>query len=1088
MAIDSKSLTVDFRSLLKMTIQERMEIARLSPSYLASLTPTQYAMLFPDYYRKQLPDLGLSKATSGATPLSTISGEGGGATATPLPRYDGTKPKTGIDAPPAPAREKPKPSSTLKETWDQRLIREAEERRRPSRPATGGSSLRAVRSRQMKELDDPAVRAAVLARAEIEVGSQPGARGPWLETVFNRAAATGKSLFDTVNNSDGYYPRKDNAKWKRLSEAGKSSTIESKFSDHLSAVGSGSNETDYATDNASSTLADQRQSRFGGKKINGELFYNNGEVPTYTNWAQKQRKLDAEEAKKAATKVLPDDAAKTGAVIPPDGMMKPEKTKAGKIKFADRTKEMETVNDGRKYGSAEKAEPYKFVGVHYTGGSSLSGALSTAKQKNEGYQYIIDRDGTVHIIQDPNTGRSNHWGGHTNEDNIHPEAKNTNSIGISFVGTGNKDITPEQRKAGLALFSQVSAEHGIAPENFLGHGEVSKEGHRENTEGYALLEPWRQMNGITPETGKVPNIAPEAKGAMESWKKGNYNYNLESLIPKEEAESVAPTVEPLKALPQGLDPRIVADFNRMDEAKQQKILESMTGVPVDTINSYYGGESATAQTIREKSGDILSGRGHPEDQWGYEPGRTPEGVDKQLMEALEATAKDFPLRVRFFSGKKDRLGSGSSGHEGGIAADIQIFDESGHPLSSYQDPRTANIYAMFAQRFFDKSKELHGEEVAREMAWLGGLSSRKGTMSKLGKGPGGYGSADWMDFRRIRGGRGSSKMNAWNPEKGWLPGFEHYTQEDFLGLGPIQRRFTEEEINNALSGFNLTDQQIEQMRERAKDVRSQSGYFNRLRAWKGGIGPRKYPVETVPPAAPPDAAVSTETQSNVTGAVVPEAQMGPPGASIIPETKPASTATATPINPPSSPAVSAAMERAGPPGSPTYSDYREDPAVKAEAAKALEASKSEQPKPKEMRYGGSTQSPSGEPFGAVDMKTGKLMFTHQPGEKIDYASSGQIKVTPNTRRDSEEIESLAQKVKDEVRLQSEAREAAAETPMTRISQQIPQNNPNWSRTVTQISEDSANIHKTASSGRAFDQARFIPRKDIFSLANATLKS
>ena len=92
-----------------MTVQERVEMAKLNPSYLASLTPTQYAMLFPDYYRKQLPDLGLSKATSGATPLGTISGDG--ESATPLPRYDGSTPKTGVDAPPAPPREKPKPSS-----------------------------------------------------------------------------------------------------------------------------------------------------------------------------------------------------------------------------------------------------------------------------------------------------------------------------------------------------------------------------------------------------------------------------------------------------------------------------------------------------------------------------------------------------------------------------------------------------------------------------------------------------------------------------------------------------------------------------------------------------------------------------------------------------------------------------------------------------------------------------------------------------------------------------------------------------------------------------------------------------------------
>jgi hypothetical protein len=64
--IDPSNLTVDFRQLMRMTVQDRVDFYKSGgQSYFESLTPTQLAQLFPKYYQRQLPDIG--KAVSGGT-------------------------------------------------------------------------------------------------------------------------------------------------------------------------------------------------------------------------------------------------------------------------------------------------------------------------------------------------------------------------------------------------------------------------------------------------------------------------------------------------------------------------------------------------------------------------------------------------------------------------------------------------------------------------------------------------------------------------------------------------------------------------------------------------------------------------------------------------------------------------------------------------------------------------------------------------------------------------------------------------------------------------------------------------------------
>ena len=304
-----EDLTVDYKKLMRMTVHDRINMARspLGQSYLGSLTPTQYAQLFPSYYKTMVPSY------SAIQSASTMGGGGGGG-------YGGggtSYPKGAVEAASSipSTTPSPTPSSTIKPGWLVRFEKEVLNKAGPKTSGTiGGASLKAVRARQMKELDDPKVRAAVLARVEIETGGQgPEAQRNWMETLFNRAAAAKLSLYDAVANGSNhrYYPRKDDRRWQSMAGSLPGS-LESKFTNQLNEVGSGSNETNYATDNASSTLAKQRYSQYGGTWKNGELFYNNKEVPAYGNWAAQQRKADSEEATKVPKQQAPaDDAAET---------------------------------------------------------------------------------------------------------------------------------------------------------------------------------------------------------------------------------------------------------------------------------------------------------------------------------------------------------------------------------------------------------------------------------------------------------------------------------------------------------------------------------------------------------------------------------------------------------------------------------------------------------------------------------------------------------------------------------------------------------------------------------------------------------
>ncbi len=160
-----------------------------------------------------------------------------------------------------------------------------------------------------RDLEDPKTRSALLALAHAEVGGQgPEAQQAFLETVFNRAAARGKSLSDTIYDR-GYYPTTTYDRMNGPVPADHYAPI-------LDKVLQGSNTSQYATGNASGTVGFNK----GPQTVayNGERF---GIEGPDRKWADSVRSLpnmggDYEGARLAASISAPPPATAGGETIP----------------------------------------------------------------------------------------------------------------------------------------------------------------------------------------------------------------------------------------------------------------------------------------------------------------------------------------------------------------------------------------------------------------------------------------------------------------------------------------------------------------------------------------------------------------------------------------------------------------------------------------------------------------------------------------------------------------------------------------------------------------------------------------------------
>ena len=278
-----------------------------------------------------------------------------------------------------------------------------------------------------------------------------------------------------------------------------------------------------------------------------------------------------------------------------------------------------------------------------------------------------------------------------------------------------------------------------------------------------------------------------------------------------------------------------------------------------------------------------------------------KGVDTRLVHIMEEAAKQFPLRVKLFSGHEGR----SKGtHSHGEAVDVMIYDTAGTPIASYMVSESANVYALFAETARAVQMKLY-PELNNKFVWGGAFTG----MAKTPGGRGTYGGADFMDFR-VGGAIGTNQMQAYKFGQGWQDGFAYYTANDVLGIGT--RASTPADYAK-LEGFQLSPAQIASQISKSKagavqGKSSKATQFNAGLLGHKSIGPQQTTaigVTVVAPSTPTIAVPATTVEAN------PAAQPSTPATA-----QPATPASpSTPAAQPSTP--SAAPTQASQPSTPT---------------------------------------------------------------------------------------------------------------------------------------------------------------------------
>lgn len=116
--IDPQKLTIDFRQLMGISIQDRISLWQYGgQSYFESLTPTQLAQLFPKYYQRQLPDIGKAVST-GADRRGVTSGAlGRAARSDQAPGQPSAPRQPSAPGQPSAPRQTPSPSPTAQQNF-----------------------------------------------------------------------------------------------------------------------------------------------------------------------------------------------------------------------------------------------------------------------------------------------------------------------------------------------------------------------------------------------------------------------------------------------------------------------------------------------------------------------------------------------------------------------------------------------------------------------------------------------------------------------------------------------------------------------------------------------------------------------------------------------------------------------------------------------------------------------------------------------------------------------------------------------------------------------------------------------------------
>jgi hypothetical protein len=142
--------------------------------------------------------------------------------------------------------------------------------------------------------------------------------------------------------------------------------------------------------------------------------------------------------------------------------------------------------------------------IHHTGGESISGAISTLKQRGLSYHYLIDKEGKVtQLLPDGAVGFHTLPGA--------GGLSNANTIGISLAAKDDRDVTPAQIESAKQLNAKLAAKYGYKETNVWGHGEVNP-GHKSATEGAQVVTAIR--SGTSPNVALASNENNKGKSAL----------------------------------------------------------------------------------------------------------------------------------------------------------------------------------------------------------------------------------------------------------------------------------------------------------------------------------------------------------------------------------------------------------------------------------------------------------------------------------------------------------------------------------------------------------------------------------------------
>jgi hypothetical protein len=275
-------------------------------------------------------------------------------------------------------------------------------------------------------------------------------------------------------------------------------------------------------------------------------------------------------------------------------------------------------------------------------------------------------------------------------------------------------------------------------------------------------------------------------------------------------------------------PEQIKEFKREEKAQEDILRKTRAAEYAYNLSS-----PSTSEAIPGEGQTVL---GDPTEQFGFTRGATAgvTDVDQRLVDIQKEAAKTFPLRIRLFSGGQIS-GRGTGAHAQGLATDTIIYDENGVPISSHQTPGTMNIYALWAEHQKRVQERMY-PELSGEMTWGGawqGMLKGGGAGINPRTGERATSPADAMDMR-IGGYSEQSTMQAYKFGQGWQQGYEHYVENDFLGVGTD---LNYERDLSKLVGFKMTPEQIQYQYDLANQFNLSSGLLNHR-----NIGERQVPM------------------------------------------------------------------------------------------------------------------------------------------------------------------------------------------------------------------------------------------------------